>query len=1176
MRCSRCETQNDEGGKFCRECGSRLAQPCPSCASVNDPRSRFCSECGARLRSPASESPLETSAGEKAPPTVELRRVSVLFADLAGFTTLSERRDPEEVRELLTRFSDTCSPLIARHGGTVEKYIGDAVMAVWGTPSAHEDDAERAVRTALDLVDAVTALGQEMGTPELRARVGVKTGEAAVTIGATGQGMVAGDLVNTASRIQGAAPPGSVYVGDAAKRATEAAIVYEDAGLHTLKGKAQPVRLWRALRVIGLRKGALRSSRLEAPFVGRDGDFRLIKELFHASSEEGRTRLVSVIGHAGMGKSRLSWELRKYTAGLASPVLWHLGRCLSYGEGVTYWALAEMVRRRASIADGEDPVTALPKLQEMLEAWFPDEDERRWVEPRLAHLAGLEERTARDPQDLFGAWGRFFERMAEHRPTLMVFEDLQWAEAALLDFIRYLMDGSRNHALFILTLARPEIIERYPEWGAGKSGFTQLYLEPLSRNAMEQLLSGLVPGLPKQVRSTILERAEGVPLYAMETVRMLLDRGLLIQEESAYRPAEPIDALEAPDSLQVLIAERLDGLALEERQLLRDASVLGRAFTVAALSALSGVAEADLRPILTSLVRKEILWTTQMDPRSPTRGQYTFLQELVREVAYARVSKSDRKERHLAAALYLSRQPGEDETVEEVASHYLQAYRVAPQASDAAEIKAQAVQMLIRAGHRAASLAASEEAQRYFDQAAGLADDSLAKAEILERAGEMAWRGGRASEAEVRFDRAISLFEAGGRTHSAARLSAHLVEVEWQTGRLQEGIVRMEHAFQVLRQDRPDEDLAQVAAQLGRLYFHKGEMDLAAERIETALSIAGTLEAAEVLSQALVTKGLILNARGRPEEALGLMKHALEVAMRSDLPSVALRANRTLAYLSDARDRYEEALAYGQQALELARQLGDHLQEWRMLSEMTSPLCSMGRWDEALHQAAKIPEEESSGPPFCVVAGSAVEIHVARGEIERAEGVLTLADRCAVSADVEERFSHLIGRTRILRAAGKEAEALSSAEQVLRARGTLGMNPLGKAAFVEAMEAALALGDGAKARHLLGIVETLSPGERSPFLEAQRARFQARLTGANGEQEESAGAGYETAVGMFRELETPFWRAVALLEHVEWLSAGEGRADGEAMVTEAKDIFQKLRARPFLERLQRAAASGDG
>src|SRR5437016_485378 len=345
---------------------------------------RFCGECGSPLVEEAA-APAAAAPGKVA----ERRLVSVLFADLVGFTPLSESRDPEEARELLSRYFDTCRRLIAMYGGTVEKFIGDAVMAVWGTPRAQEDDAERAVRTALDLVTAVAALGEEVGAPELALRAGVLTGEAAVNLGAEGEGMVAGDLVNTAARIQAAAAPGAVLVGDATRRATAAAIAYEPAGEHELKGKAEPISLFRALRVTSIRGGARSSSELEPPFVGRARELRLVKEHFHGSAEERKAHLVSVVGIAGIGKSRLAWEFEKYLDGPVDEALWHRGRCLAYGDGVAYWALAEMVRMRSLIAEEDAPDEALEKLRTMLDQRIEDASEPSWLEPRVAHLSGL-------------------------------------------------------------------------------------------------------------------------------------------------------------------------------------------------------------------------------------------------------------------------------------------------------------------------------------------------------------------------------------------------------------------------------------------------------------------------------------------------------------------------------------------------------------------------------------------------------------------------------------------------------------------------------------------------------------------------------------------------------------------------------------------------------------------
>ena len=468
MVCPSCGTENLDGKRFCKECGTALAVACGSCGAALTGDEKFCADCGAPVSgeiAPGAKSPVAA----REVPAAERRLVSLLFADLVGFTALSESRDSEEVRELLSRYFDICRRLIELYGGTVEKFIGDAVMAVWGTPVATEDDAERAVRAALDLVAAVSALGQEVGAEELRARAGVLTGEAAVTIGAEGEGMVAGDLVNTASRIQSVAEPGGVWVGESTRRATDQAIVYQDAGSHELKGKEGLTPLWKAVRVVSGVRGTLKSQGLEAPFVGRDRELRQIKDLFHTSAEERKAHLVSVTGIAGIGKSRLSWEFYKYFDGIAQLVYWHRGRCLAYGEGVTYWALADMVRWRCRIAEEEQPDSALAKLHSALEEHLLELDERRFVEPRLAHLLGLGEHESHDRQDLFAAWRLFFERLADVYPTVLAFEDMQWADASLLDFVEYLLDWSRNSPLYVVTLARPELLERRPTWGAGTS-----------------------------------------------------------------------------------------------------------------------------------------------------------------------------------------------------------------------------------------------------------------------------------------------------------------------------------------------------------------------------------------------------------------------------------------------------------------------------------------------------------------------------------------------------------------------------------------------------------------------------------------------------------------------------------------------------------------------------------
>ena len=617
--------------------------------------------------------------------------------------------------------------------------------------------------------------------------------------------------------------------------------------------------------------------------------------MFHASSEERRAQLVLVSGIAGIGKSRLAWEFEKYIDGLAADTFWHRGRCLSYGEGVAYWALAEMVRMRCGILEDEDAVSGGEKLTLTLEEHLPDEEERRWVRPRVAHLLGLEDGLRGDEENLFSAWRILFERLAEKNPTVLLFEDVQWADAGLLDFIEYLLDWSRSQPLYVFALARPEFAEKRANW-AGKRGFSQLYLEPLPPSAMNELLTGLVPGLPDDLRARVLDRAEGVPLYAVETVRMLLDRGLLVRDGSVYRPTGPIEQLEMPETLHALIASRLDGLGDEERHLVQDGAVLGKTFTKQGLTALTGMDPTTLEPILASLLRKEVL-SVQADPLSPERGQYAFLQDVVKRVAYETLSRKERKAKHLATAEFLLSLPGsdEDEIVEVVAAHYIDALEAAPDADDAGTIRDSARAMLVRAGERAASLAATAEAQRAFERAADLSDDPLVQAELHERAGTMARTGARGEEARVCFERAIDLYERSDASHATARVAARLAEVMWDLGRLEDGLERMNLSFELLSQDEPDADLASLAAQLGRFLFFGGQRELGKQRIEAALTMAEDLALPEVLAQAWTTKGIILAAEGRSQEGLALLRFGLQTATENDKPLAALRASYNIA-----------------------------------------------------------------------------------------------------------------------------------------------------------------------------------------------------------------------------------------------------------------------------------------
>ena len=1036
-------------------------------------------------------------------------------------------------------------------------------MAVWGTPTAREDDAERAVRAALELVSEVASLGSGDGALALAARAAVLTGEAAVALEARGQGMVAGDLVNTASRVQAIAQPGTVLVGAATRRATEASIAYIDAGQHELKGKTEPVPLWQALRVTAGRGGGLKSNTLDPPFVGRDRELHLLKELFHANAEERKAHLVSIVGIAGIGKSRLAWELQKHLDGVAETVYWHRGRCLAYGEGVSYWALAEMVRMRAEIAEGEEPESARAKLRAALERYVADRDERDWIEPRLAQLLALDGRAGAERTDLFAGWRLFFERLTEHGPVVLAFEDMQWADAPLLEFLEYLLDWSRNHPLFVVALTRPELAARHPQWASGTRSSTNLSLEPLSDDAMEALLDGFVPGLPDELRRQVLDRAEGVPLYAVETVRMLLDRGFLEQHAAGYRATGPIEALEVPETLHALVAARLDGLAPDERQLLQDASVVGKTFARTTLAAVASIPETEVDRVLTALVRKEIL-SLQADPRSPERGQYGFLQDLLRQVAYETMPRGERKARHLAVAAQLEQEwvDGEQETVEIVAFHYLTALELDSGAADAAEIGKKARTTLVSAGERAASLAGKESAQRYYEQALELADSPLEQAELHERAGRMAMHGTRTVEARTHFERAIATFEEIGLTHPAARVTAQLGILTWQQeSDIERATVDMERALSVLVDEEREADVAWLAVQLARPLFFSGRLDDALARTELALEIGEALRLPEVISHGLNTKSLILSARGRHEEAELLMRHSLEIALAHELSEAALRAYGNLNAAVVTWDRNREALVLCSEGMELARKIGDRRTESWLEGWRCGMLFALGEWDEALTAGA-----QSEGN---IAGWVAAGIFLRRGE--RAEVARRLPARSDIDVnEVQARAGLRTFEAEVFLVDGRPREALAAGEEALADRGELGILAW-EGAIIAALEAAFVLGDEAKIDELLALVEELPPGDMTPLFRAIGARFSGRRAALRGDAE-TASAGFFAAARIYGEIEAPFDLAVVRLEHAEWLAAEDGLSEAEPLLEEARATFERLRAAPWIERVRAVGA----
>jgi class 3 adenylate cyclase len=1032
--CVACSTENRAGRRFCRSCGAPLGAPCPACGAANEPDDRFCGSCGSSIGDEPGASGQVAGAGiarvsgsaGSGPGPTERRHVSVLFVDLVGFTPFAEDLDPEVVRETLARYFDLARERIERYGGSVEKFIGDAVMAVFGTPVAHEDDAERAVRAALDLVDAVGSMPAVSGglSETLVARAAVMTGEAAVDPTAVGEGMVTGDLVNTASRLQGSAPPGGVLVDEATMRATDVAVAFEGVGALELKGKTEPVEAWRALRVVAGRGGARRSSRLEAPFVGRDDELRLLKELYHATARDRRSRLISVTGVGGIGKSRLAWELEKYSDGLAETIYWHSGRSPAYGEGLAFWALAEMIRSRAGVVEGDDPSTTSSKLESSLRRWIPDAEERAWVEPRLAGLLGSGEMPEGGTEELFAAWRTIFERIADHGPTILLFEDLHWADDGLLDFIERLVGANRTRPLFVVTLARPELLERRPTWGAGVRGLTTIELGPLHADAMELLLVGLAPGLPPAAIAAIRDRAEGVPLYAVETVRMLVDQGRLTESEGRYRLVEPLGELAVPASLSSLLGARLDGLPDDERALLGHAAVLGQTFAVEAVASVAELTPDAARRTLDRLVARELLGLDD-DPRSPERGQYGFVQGLLREVAYGRLSRRERVVRHLAAAAYFEGLSDEDVSGV-IATHLLDAHHSADGA-EATELATRARAALFAASARAGELHAWRRAAAYLDDAAAIATDEAERMSTLELLLGFADTSGDLTRMEAVAREVVAWRSSGDDETATAAAERRLGTVLVNLGRHAEARAVMSTAWDRVR-GMPTVEALELGAELARAAMMDAEPTAAGPLIEEVLPVAERIGADGVIAETLATKAWSLTAAGRVREAIAILRGNLIQTERHGPLRARLRSGMNLSSHLTSIDQ-REAFEVASEGYEVARRLG--YEEWALslAGNAAENAFDLGEWDwvETVAGAHDLEDTDTLFGGFILVWSAVLTAY--RGREDEARSTMDRGLAALQADDPQVRAARLIGRLALGTATGDlEGDAGAFAE----------------------------------------------------------------------------------------------------------------------------------------------------
>jgi class 3 adenylate cyclase/tetratricopeptide (TPR) repeat protein len=992
---------------------------CSNCGQENPEGARFCNNCAAPLGA-------EHEAARE-----ERKVVTVFFADLVGFTGRAEQLDPEDVRGMLSPYYARLRSEIERFGGTVEKFIGDAVMAVFGAPTAHEDDPERAVRAALAVRDAIEELNEADPSLDLHVRIAVNTGEAVVALGARpaeGEGMVAGDVVNTAARLQTAAPTDGILVGETTYRATERVIEYTECDPVAAKGKPEPIPVWEAVAARA-RYGVDVQQRGGAPLVGRREELDWLSDALARTLRERTPQLVTLVGVPGIGKSRLVWELAEEVD--ADPdliVFWRQGRSLPYGEGVAFWAVAEMVKAQAGILETDSAEAAEAKLHETVTDFIPDPESARWIESHLRPLVGLagDADPSEDRRDeAFSAWRRFFEALAERRPLALVFEDLHWADDNLLDFVDYLVDWVSGAPLLVLATARPELLERRPGWGGGKPNAATVSLPPLSEEETARLLSTLLdqPVMSADLQAPLLARAGGNPLYAEEYARMVSERGVA-----------PSDDAPLPETVQGIVAARLDALSADDKSLMQDAAVLGKVFWSGALAAMIGGQRWTVEDSLHRLERKEFV---RRERRSSvaTETEYVFRHVLVRDVAYGQVPRAMRAEKHLHAAEWIEGLGADrEDRAEMLAHHYLSALEFArASGQDIGPIADRARIALREAGDRAYGLSAWRAAAGFYRAALDLwPTEDPERGRLLFRYGRVIALHEVTAAGVPALEEARDVFLSSGAIEEAAEAEVSLVDVHWFTGKPDLARRHLQSASSLIEDAPPSRSKAFVLSQVARFAMLSDDDARAVEVARETLAMAEEFGSTEIRAQAFNVLGTSRVKLG-DRDGLADLERCIEITDPGSYERLRgfINLGSTLAELGEI----SRSAGIHAEGLREAERFGSiravrWLKAERGIDEFLS-----GRWNEALAHAEEFIAEVESGQPHYMEAGARAAralIRAARGEFDGAladsERVLALSND---ARDPQVLYPALAFHARILVEAGRQEEAAPHTDRLL-------------------------------------------------------------------------------------------------------------------------------------------------